>query len=628
MPSLDYSLLPARLSPNGWTANVSDVDPDLWKSRNEWMRYLGRHTQTDAALRLGGRSVDATIIHVSADRTTGFILIDSNGDPHASHSPSPDGIEDPRSSGSSDESRDFECEATGYLRHYRSTIGDYNEDPTSEFPLRDGTFIHRFLTDAGTADQIGRRIPWEALMDVPYCVITGDPGMGKTSLARRLGVAVATRDPGTLPVYVQLRDAFIESGFADLGALRDRYAVPSSTEEQELFIILDGYDEVPPRHVGPLNALLGSLVQSRARVVITSRVSPQPLRLASQVRRYELLPLSKNESIDLASRLIGTSSAPAKEFLGWLAAPKALDELLGSPLAVRRWCEFYSRYGARQLSLFQGSDTVASLLLHEWDERRSINWRSRDLVLDRRQTRWLSAIGHGVLPRPDGEFTLSDAVRWCRLDESRDPSAAFTEVTKFLEGSQGVIFRSSSSTWRFRYRLFVNLFYASYLINMGSDVISTLLEDVAVSGSTLALACAQMTDARSIVDYLIGERATPSILLILAEVLQESPSIPPALEEAAAFHLITNSLRLEGVASSILRLAEGADLDSVEVSQAPSNYRLARAIFDLLTAPLFRSATRVLEFGLEDCLDGFGTTAGEVLSVIRDLRSSRSEVDS
>ncbi|MCA8950631.1 MAG: SUMF1/EgtB/PvdO family nonheme iron enzyme [Planctomycetes bacterium] len=385
-------------------------------------------------------------------------------------------------------------------------------------------------------------------------VVLGDPGAGKSTLARHLAWELAGEPDGPLPVYVPLaglpaknRHPFwlAERKLRDEGydvdgkGLEDALAA-ASQRPGGVWILLDGLDEVGPEQIGGVREFLAELATDEAlraaRLVVLSR-SIGYRDLGPAFRTARLRPLQPTAQEDLLKRWLG----PVRGRETWrrIGSRERLRELAGNPLLLTLVASLALDPGrglpdnrvrlydaAIDLLLTRGyglepepirAPTLVRRALQELalvlQESESATWTEEELV---------EAL-HAARCAEDADTPMFEelATTWANTEEFLRDVAARTGIVAPHEGSR--------AKWRFLHRQFREFLAAEALQQRGQQTWMQRVEDledeegaIARWAETMGLLCGLVEDPLVPLAAL-REASSELALRALAEVDNAEP---------------------------------------------------------------------------------------------------------
>ena len=174
-------------------------------------------------------------------------------------------------------------------------------------------------------------------------IITGDPGAGKTTLARHLTWTLAADTTGPIPVYLPLARLAADPKRPFVMAAKLLDGIASDAEKAavvealkgaapgRIWLLLDGLDEVAPERQEAIVGVISAWADLLPDAVIAVFSRPVAYRKTEHFRRARIQPLSADAQADLLSRWL--SDARAAEVQAH-CAKVGLERLVANPLML------------------------------------------------------------------------------------------------------------------------------------------------------------------------------------------------------------------------------------------------------------------------------------------------------
>ncbi|KRQ01463.1 hypothetical protein AOQ72_08295 [Bradyrhizobium yuanmingense] len=155
----------------------------------------------------------------------------------------------------------------------------------------------------------------EKIPRVKAMIVCGSGGAGKSLFMRHLFLALANGPTAALPILVELRGIktlgnskiltyIYHSIVLGPGAVISERQFEAAVKAGAMYLILDGFDEVPPEIRSPLEAELIELQRNNPNIVliVTSRDDERFSSWQNFVR-FSVLPMAKKEVVELIRKL-------------------------------------------------------------------------------------------------------------------------------------------------------------------------------------------------------------------------------------------------------------------------------------------------------------------------------------
>ena len=440
-----------------------------------------------------------------------------------------------------------------YKQHHEEQQADKAESERQS--LQDGTYYWNRI-ESETAS---------ALM--PYVVITGDPGSGKSTILKHMTLCLAGdmlgRDdahlekfgfwphPAYTPVFIELR-SLVRSAFSSLTdeVTLDKFfnyietkqlapyqaeayleAIKEQLQDGDAIILLDGLDEVPDaadekrrKQIKTLAHLLKATYPD-CRIVVTSRpyayAGDWSLDDFGEVR---LSHLDSDRLEELALRLfrveLGQEGAEQEAEAFKEQMKRVPDELRSSPLfftlMASIWLENSKQPEDKRLPVTRGAiyRECVNMLIDRWTRKDASGQSLIDLIgisesdlrqlLERLAYRIHRQTGSG----DDAEFEggeITNVVRYLKLGR-----IDVWELMDALAQRAGVIYEKAPNLFQFAHRSFQEHLSACYLAGDHEQIIQHMQDDTNLWRNVLVLLPDELTrdEQRTLVELLLPEDET------------------------------------------------------------------------------------------------------------------------
>lgn len=224
--------------------------------------------------------------------------------------------------------------------------------------------------------------------DNQYLMVLGNPGAGKTTFLRRIGLEALKGDTGRfkhdcIPVLIELKE-FENSTFSLIKAITEEFkhfGFPPSEEfaikaleEGKLLILLDGLDEVPINFANSAMKAIDNLVTrfEKNRFIVSCRVAAYRSNLKHDFQVLELADFGEKQIKQFifswfSSELDKRRKTPEKCWNALIHPNnKSAKDLAQTPLLLTFLCLVYNRkqnFPPTRSSLFE---KALDILLEEW----------------------------------------------------------------------------------------------------------------------------------------------------------------------------------------------------------------------------------------------------------------------
>lgn len=236
--------------------------------------------------------------------------------------------------------------------------------------------------------------------DEQYLMVLGDPGVGKSTFLRKVGLEAVKGKDGNFqhectPVFLQLKrftensidiEALITHEFKVCGYPYPEQMTKTILESDKLLLLLDGLDEVPGENVNNVVDKIGDFVNQyrQSRFVISSRIAVN-IDASAQFTTVKISDFDDRQvekyinnwfaSMPNPQQVDEWMKKPAGQCWETLNAPKyqAIKTLTRNPLLLTMLCDFYSKYQnfpKNRTTLYQ---QALDTFLEKWPAEKYIN---------------------------------------------------------------------------------------------------------------------------------------------------------------------------------------------------------------------------------------------------------------
>jgi energy-coupling factor transporter ATP-binding protein EcfA2 len=355
-----------------------------------------------------------------------------------------------------------------------------------------------------------------------HIVVLGQPGAGKTTSMKYLCQLLLhdeNFDDGfSIPIVIALRDLNpketnaqssiiidqlyeilgirldLPSGGGLPGTDRERNAlkeklVVTFLEELGALLIIDGYDEltqhsIRERVIHEVENLAAHL--DRSKLILTSRTG-EFNHSFDNLQPFELCPLAESQITQFAGRWLDDEQK-AEDFLTKVRSSPFADTAM-RPLTMAHLCAIYERIGdipKRPKTLYR---KIIDLLLHEWDEQRSVTRESRyaHFEVDRKFEFLCHLAFVLTVSLQKTIFTKDDLLSAFNMtfhDYDLQRSEA-QQVVNELETHTGLILQLGSDRFEFAHKSLQEFLTAEHLVRLPSQpsypVLSRIPNELAIA---------------------------------------------------------------------------------------------------------------------------------------------------
>ena len=328
----------------------------------------------------------------------------------------------------------------------------------------------------------------EAIQKYSKLVVLGQPGSGKTTLAKRLAMnfVLAESSIHPIPIYVHLRiiaesvlsEPNLETSIfkefpSSIPALQS--AVQSLLIEGKCLILLDGLDEVPDDNLAKVQQKIISFIKdySRNQFVITCRDADYDLAVFDSFTTVEIASFTTEQINHFIHNWFQERKEPdlIDKFITELNANLALNDLSKKPLFLAMLCNQYEQHHEIPKNLHALYGDMVEALLRRWDATRQFK-RSEtygDVLTRPRKINLLSKIAYDgflkqklVWRRSELEEQIRDFMEKLNIDISKIDSHS---VLQEMEKNLGILIQQAQNSFVFSHSTIQEFFVARYILD-------------------------------------------------------------------------------------------------------------------------------------------------------------------
>lgn len=392
----------------------------------------------------------------------------------------------------------------------------------------------------------------DALEQFSHIVILGDPGAGKTTLAKHATVLCAERKLRIngrtyLPIYVPLNELkpFLTDEEASKREFEDiladvlkSYGFPEAKDflikhlkYGDCLILLDGFDELAnERHQETVALKTRDLARSydeNNRIVLTSRVAGFRGALFSRFTTLEISDLPFEQAKAFVTRWFGDVPDKAERLINILQDNRRLQLLANNPLMLAVICitfEYHEILPQRRVDLYE---RCVDTLIRLWDESRGID---REALFDAGQKETVLrhvAFDFHVARKTD--FSKAELLASIRkhLPKAKEKHYRDEEFLEEILEHTGIICQKAQDTFAFQHLTFQEYLAAQVLakdLEMGTKFILDHLDD-SWWVEPIVLTAGILRDATELTEEIyerVQRRPSDDVYLLLGRCLTDA----------------------------------------------------------------------------------------------------------
>ena len=375
-------------------------------------------------------------------------------------------------------------------------VTQYGSLENIETKFREGTNID----SESSSDE--RRYGMIVANDEQYLMVLGDPGIGKSTFLRKVGLEALKKKNGNFqhectPVFLELKrftensidiEAMITHEFKVCGYPYPEQMMKTTLESDKLLLLLDGLDEVPRENVNKVVDKIGDFVNqySRNRFIASCRKAVNirgftqfiNVEIAdfddSQIKRYlnNWFPSTSNGSPQQFDDKITTAD------LCWeaLNVPyhQAIKELVRNPLLLALLCVVYEHSQDLPRNRSEFYEKAVHIFLKKWPDEKYVG---RDLSVSQYlnvgdEEHLLSEIAAKNFEEDRLLFTEKELIDEIKeFGEQNSITLSNVETRKVLEAitvEQGFFVERASGVFTFPHLTFQEYLTANYFVSTQS----------------------------------------------------------------------------------------------------------------------------------------------------------------
>ena len=253
----------------------------------------------------------------------------------------------------------------------------------------DELYVHRDLVDWESRNSVDSSKIFSNAYH-PHMVVTGDPGVGKSTFTEYLIWTLAQEDltNNPAPLIISCREYAVTHDVSIFSVIREKLTATLHLRytDQDIedilalgraFLIVDGVDEI--LDLGRRRELIRAVEMLTRRfplcpiVATTRNIGYSQARFNStRFRRYELRPFSESQIQEYVRRWFSLTTRADTDVDRFLVELESIPDLRSNPLMLSLLCILYRARGHIPRNRRQIYSQCADLLFNRWDRMRHI----------------------------------------------------------------------------------------------------------------------------------------------------------------------------------------------------------------------------------------------------------------